>query len=49
MALVGSISIAYKLSNPLTFVASLENFWPNASDRLWAGSVDYAEHFRSVR
>jgi hypothetical protein len=32
--------MANRLSNPLTFVASLENFWPNASERLWAGSVD---------
>jgi hypothetical protein len=40
IALVGSISIADKLSNPLTFVASLENFCPKASDRLCAGSVD---------
>jgi hypothetical protein len=39
--LVGSISIAYRLSNPFTFVASLENFWPNASERLCAGSVDF--------
>lgn len=41
IALVGSISMAYRLLKPLTFVASLENFWPNASDRLCAGSVDY--------
>ena len=41
MALVGSISIANRLSKPLTFVASLENFCPNASERLCAGSVDY--------
>ena len=40
MALVGSISIAKRLSKPLTFVASFENFWPNASDKLCAGSVD---------
>ena len=40
IALVGSISIANKFSNPFTFVASFENFWPNASDRLCAGSVD---------
>ncbi|SRR5258706_6062403 len=37
---VESISIAYKLSKPLTLVASLLNFWPKASDRLCAGSVD---------
>lgn len=37
--LEGSISIADRLSKPFTFVASLENFWPNASDRLCAGSV----------
>ena len=43
IALVGSISIAYRLSNPFTFVASLENFWPKASDKLWAGSVDYRD------
>jgi hypothetical protein len=30
----GSISIAYRLSNPLTLVASLPNFWENASERL---------------
>lgn len=41
IALVGSISIAYRFSKPLTLVASFENFWPKASDRLWAGSVDY--------
>lgn len=41
IALVGSISIANKLSNPFTLVASFENFWPNASERLCAGSVDY--------
>lgn len=40
MALVGSISIAKRLSKPFTFVASLENFCPNASERLCAGSVD---------
>ena len=38
--LVGSISMAYKFSNPFTCVASFENFWPNASERLCAGSVD---------
>jgi hypothetical protein len=38
---LGSISIANRLSNPLTFVASFPNFWENASDRLCAGSVDY--------
>lgn len=31
---LGSISIAYRLSNPLTFVASLPNFCENASDKL---------------
>lgn len=41
IALVGSISIAKRLLNPLTFVASFENFWPKASERLCAGSVDY--------
>lgn len=46
IALVGSISIAYRLSNPFTFVASLENFWPKASDKLWAGSVDYQDIVR---
>lgn len=40
MALVGSISIAKRFSKPFTFVASLENFCPNASERLCAGSVD---------
>ena len=40
ITLVGSISIAYRLSNPFTLVASLENFWPKASERLCAGSVD---------
>jgi len=38
---LGSISIANRLSNPFTFVASLPNFWENASDKLCAGSVDY--------
>lgn len=37
---MGSISIAYRFLKPLTRVASFENFWPNASDKLWAGSVD---------
>lgn len=37
---LGSISIAYRLSKPLTLVASLPNFWEKASDRLCAGSVD---------
>ena len=46
--LVGSISIAYRLSNPFTFVASLENFWPNASERLCAGSVVYASHLSLI-
>jgi len=40
MALVGSISIAKRFSKPFTLVASLENFCPNASERLCAGSVD---------
>jgi hypothetical protein len=31
---LGSISIANRLSKPLTFVASLPNFCENASDRL---------------
>lgn len=44
IALVGSISIANRLSNPLTFVASFENFWPKASDKLCAGSVDCSIH-----
>lgn len=35
--------MANRLSKPLTLVASFENFWPNASDRLCAGSVDYQE------
>ena len=38
----GSISIANRLSNPLTLVASLLNFWEKASERLCAGSVDCA-------
>jgi hypothetical protein len=37
---LGSISIALKLSKPLTSRASLPNFWLNASDKLWAGSVE---------
>ncbi len=34
MALVGSISMAYRLSKPFTLVASFENFCPKASERL---------------
>jgi hypothetical protein len=33
-------TMAKRLSNPLTLVGTLENFWSNASDILWAGSVD---------
>jgi len=33
-------TMANRLSNPLTLVGTLENFWSNASDILWAGSVD---------
>jgi hypothetical protein len=40
MVLVGSISIADRLSKPFAFVASFENFWPKVSERLCAGSVD---------
>lgn len=34
MDALGSISIAKRLSNPLTLVASLPNFWEKASERL---------------
>ena len=37
---LGSISIADRFVNPLTFVASLPNFCENASERLCAGSVE---------
>lgn len=37
---VGSISMANKLEKPVTRVGDLLNFWPNASLRLWAGSVE---------
>jgi hypothetical protein len=48
MALVGSISMAWRFSNPFTFVASLENFCPNASERLCAGSVDCMRSERGI-
>lgn len=32
--------MAYKFSKLLTLVGTLENFWSNASEMLWAGSVD---------
>ena len=34
------LTMAYRLLNPLTFVGTLVNFWSNASDMLWAGSVE---------
>ena len=37
---LGSISMALRLSKPLTSRASLPNFWLKASDRLCAGSVE---------
>ena len=37
---LGSISMAYRLSKPLTLVASLLNFCEKASLRLCAGSVE---------
>lgn len=37
------ITIAYRLSKPFTSVASLENFWPKASDKLCAGSVEISK------
>lgn len=45
---MGSISITHKLSNPWTKVASWENYWSNASERLWAGSVDINKVFPLV-
>lgn len=32
--------MAKRLSKPLTFVGTFENFWSNASEMLWAGSVE---------
>lgn len=40
MLALGSISIANKLLNPFTLLASLPNFCENASDKLCAGSVE---------
>lgn len=37
---LGSISMALRLSKPLTRRASLPNFCEKASERLWAGSVE---------
>lgn len=34
------LTIAYKFWKPLTRVGTFENFWLNASDMLWAGSVE---------
>jgi hypothetical protein len=45
---LGSISIANRLSNPFTLVASLPNFCENASDRLCAGSVDCGRQLTSA-
>lgn len=39
------LTIANKFSNPWTFVGTLLNFWLNASDKLWAGSVDITRTF----
>ncbi len=39
-------TMANKLSNPLTSVAVLPNFWPNASLRLCAGSVEISSTLR---
>lgn len=35
-----TLTIAYKFWKPLTRVGILENFWLNASEILWAGSVE---------
>ena len=32
--------MAKRLSNPLTRLGTLENFWLKASEMLWAGSVE---------
>lgn len=32
--------MAYRLVKPSTSVGALVNFWRNASDKLWAGSVE---------
>ena len=35
-----TLTIAKRLLQPLTFVGMLLNFWSNASEILWAGSVE---------